>query len=159
MTTLQDFKIVNQVNISPETTVVLVGTALDGPANTPFQLFDTVNPYDALGFSPLAHAYNAARRAGTSRILAYRINGIHSTATVKDSYGNGLFSLKSVAAADYYNDIHVILYPDHLTIKNSDGVTSRNYWFDKYPTVNDIVYGINRDAYYGLIEFNAEINQ
>jgi hypothetical protein len=159
-TTLEHFSIVNQVNIAPETTVVLVGTALDGPANVPFQLYENVDPYVALGFSPLAHAYSAARRAGASRVVAYRINGIHSVATVKDENGNELFSLKTVSAADYYDDIHVVLYPDHLTVVNTDGATSRSYWFDKYPTVDDLVYGLNRDAYYGLIEFNAElINQ
>jgi hypothetical protein len=158
-TTLKDFKIVNQVSIAPESTLVLVGTALDGPAFTPFTLYENISPYDALGFSPLAHAYNAARRAGSTRIIAYRINGVHATAIVKDVNGNELFSLKSVSASNAYNGIHVMLYPDHLFITNTDGNTY-SYFFDKYPTVNDLVYGINRDAYYGLLEFNAElINQ
>jgi hypothetical protein len=156
MSTTQDmFQIINQVSVAPESTVVLVGAALDGPSFTPFTLYDNVDPLKALGFSPLAHAYNAAVRAGINRILLYRINGQHATAIVKDVNGNGLFSLKSVSASDAYNEIHVMLFPDHLYIVNTDGST-RSYFFDKYPTVDDIVYGINRDAYYGLIEFNAE---
>lgn len=157
MSSTQDmFQIVSQVSIAPESTVVLVGTALDGPAFAPFTIYDNADPYKVLGFSPLAHAYNAAVRAGLSRIIVYRINGQHATATVKDGSGNGLFSLRSVSASDIYNDIHVMLYPDHLFITNTDGST-RSYFFDKYPTVDDLVYGINRDCYYGLIEFNAEV--
>jgi hypothetical protein len=143
------------VNVAPETTVVLVGTALDGPANAPFVLYDNVDPYEALGFSPLAHAYSAARRAGANRIIGYRVNGVHATAIAKDTNGQELFSLRSISANESYNQIHVVLYPDHLFIGGTDG-RERNYFFDRYPTVRDLVYGINRDSYYGLLEFTAE---
>lgn len=157
MSTTQDmFQVINQVSVAPESTLILVGTALDGPSFTPFTIYDSVDPLKVLGASPLAYAYNAAVRAGISRILVYRINGVHATATVKDDSGNRLFSLRSVSASDIYNDIHVMLYPDHLYVEGTDGDT-RSYFFDKYPTVDDLVYGINRDAYYGLIEFDAEV--
>lgn len=154
-TTLNHFSIVNQVESTPEHTVVLVGTALDGPSNIPFSLFQEVNPYDVLGSSPLAHAYNAARRAGAQNIVAYRLNGNHSFAKVTDKFGLSLITLISVSAADRYDDIQVIKYPDHLYVEGTNGVV-RNYFYDKYKTVSDLVYAINRDAHYGLLEFQAE---
>lgn len=154
-TTLEHFNIVNQQVVSPETTVMLVGTALDGPSGVPFQLKKSTDPYEALGFSPLAQAYDAARRVGAGTILAYRINGMPSTAVIKDMNNQEIVSFKTVSSSEIYNGISMILFPDHLYITNTTG-TTRSYFFDKYPTVRDLVYGINRDAFYGLVEFQAE---
>jgi hypothetical protein len=154
-TTLKHFSLVNQVGIVPENTLMLVGTALDGPANIPFELRHNIDPYEALGFSPLAHAYAAARRAGATRILAYRVNGTYSNALLKDRNGEVFASFQSVSASNIYNNIQMILYPDYLYLVSTDG-TTRSYFFDKYPTVGDLTYAINKDAYYGIIEFNAE---
>lgn len=151
---LTDFTLVNQIETEPENTVVIVGTALDGPSQVPFTLNIDADPYDVLGQSPLAHAYNAARRVGTENIVAYRLNGVHSTATLKDRNGKEVMAFQSVSAGDDYNNIQMIVYSDHLYVVGTNGA-ARSYFFDKYLTAVDLAYGINRDAYYGLIEINA----
>ena len=153
-TNLSHFTLVNQVNVEPEYTVVLVGTAIDGPSNTPFTLNIDMDPYVALGDSPLADAYNAARQVGMESIVAYRLNGTHAEAVLKDKNGKAVIKFRSVSASDIYNNIQMIVFPDHLFITSTQG-ESRSYFFDKYPKVTDLVYGINRDSYYGLLEFNA----
>ena len=150
-----DFNIVNQVLLSPENALVLVGTALDGPSQIPFSIPSSASPYDLLGACPLADAYTAAKRAGVGTIVMYRLNGVHSIAQVKDRDGKVIIELRSVSASDKYNQIQVILYPTHLHVINTDGV-ARSYFFEQYPRVTDLVYAINRDSFYGLIEFTAD---
>jgi hypothetical protein len=151
-----DFTLVNQIITKPENAVVLVGAALDGPSNTPFSLTIDAEPHQVLGECSLADAYVAARRVGISTIVAYRINGVHSTASLVDKNGVAVMEFRSIGGAESYNDIQMIAYPDHLFVVNTDGV-SRSYYFDKYQKVNDLAYAINRDSYYGLIEFNAAV--
>lgn len=149
-----DFNIVTQSMVDPESTVVLVGAALDGPANIPFTLHSDKNPFTALGQSPLADAYNAAKRAGAENIIAYRLNGVHSEAVLKDKNDKEIISFRSVSASSIYNGIELYAYPTHLHVVRTDGV-ARSYFFDRYKKASDLVYAINRDAYYGLVEFNA----
>lgn len=153
---LSHFRIINESYATPENVLMIVGTALDGPSGVPFQLYPDKDPYQVLGNSPLADAYVAAIRAGTNNVMAYRINGVHATAILKNRDGKQLIKFESVSASDNYNDIQMVAYPDHLYIVNTDS-TIRTYFFDKYPTVRELAYGINRDAFYGLVEFNAEV--
>lgn len=139
----------------PEQTVVLVGAALDGPAHTLFTLHDKTNPHKALGKSPLADAYVAAREAGNSNIVAYRLNGVHATAVLKNAADEEVMVFTSISAATVSNDIQLTVYPTHLFVQNTKG-RSRSYFFDKHPTARDLAYAINRDAFYGLVEFNAQ---
>jgi hypothetical protein len=148
------YQVVNQVTVLPEKAVVLVGAALDGPTNIPFLLNDNEEPHKVLGQSPLADAIVAARAVGVNDIIAYRINGVHATATLMDNTGRAVVEFRSVSASDKYNAIQLMVYPTHLYIINTDGV-SRSYFFDKYKTVNELAYAINRDAFYGLVEFTA----
>lgn len=149
-----DFSLVREGALSPEHTVVLVGAALDGPAQTPFALASGADPHKVLGKSPLADAYVAARQAGNDNIVAYRLNGVHATASLKSANNEEVLVFTSVSASSFYNGIEAVVYPTHLFVRNTDG-RSRSYFFDKHPTARDLAYAINRDAYYGLLEFNA----
>lgn len=149
-----DFTIVNQVTFLPEMAVVLVGAALDGPSNIPFSLNSDIAPYDALGQCSLADAYVAAQEAGASTIIAYRLNGIHSTAQLVDKNDKLIMEFRSVSAADKYNEIQMKVFPTYLYVVDTDGI-ARSYFFDKYPKTVDLAYAINRDSFYGLIEFQA----
>lgn len=151
-----DFTIVSQVSVEPQHVLVLVGTALDGPSHTPFSLNADVDPHEALGQTPLADAYNAARRVGMNNIIAYRLNGAHATALLKDDYGKEVMSFRSISGTFDSNSIKLNVFPTHLFVTRTDGV-SRSYFFDKYPTAQDLAYAINLDARYGLLEFNATV--
>lgn len=150
-----DFTIVNQIYTGQENTLVLVGTALDGPSNIPFVLGPDADHYQLLGTSPLADAANAAKRAGATKVVLYRLNGEHATASIKNSLGVEIIRLRSVCASEKYNDIRIIIYSDYLYVIGTDSIP-RSYFFDRYKTANELAYAINRDAFYGLLEFNAD---
>lgn len=153
---LTQFSFVNQVDIEPEHTVVIVGAALNGPSSSPFTLNNNVDPYKALGQSPLADAYHSARKLGMNNIVAYRLNGVHSEALLADEAGHPVIKLRSVSASDEYNTIQLVLHPTHLYVVGIDKV-ARSYFFDKYEKAHELAYAINRDAYYGLLDFSAEV--
>jgi len=155
-TRLTDFSIVSQVDSLPENTLVIVGAALDGPSNIPFKLADGLDPYDYLGQSPLADAYYAAQQMSMNNIIAYRLNGVHATAMLVDRDGKQILELESVSASDNYNLLRAVVYPDHLYVVGTDEV-ARSYFFNRYKTARELAYAINRDAFYGLLEFNARI--
>lgn len=151
---MRHFEIISQVTTEPEGTVVLVGAALDGPAYLPFSLKRDVNPVEALGDSPLAHAYNAAREAGALDIIAYRLNGRHAKGSISNLDEVKLIDLTSVSAATQYNETAITVYSTHLHIKNIDE-RSTSYFYEKYVNVEELVHAINQDAYYGLVDVNA----
>ena len=155
--TKKHFGIVSQVDIAPENTLVLVGAALNGPSFVPFTLYEESDPFEVLGDCPLADAYLSAQRAGADRIVLYRINGSHAEAMIRFLEGTSqdVLRLRSVAASENYNDIQVVVFPDHLFVRNTDG-TERSYFYDKYPTAYELAYAMNLDAEYGLLEFTAE---
>lgn len=154
MTGYSQFSIIQELSVEQESVLMLVGAALDGPSNTPFEVHLDADPYKVLGQSPLADAYHAARQAGTTNIMAYRINGIHSTAILKDKDGIELVEFRTVSAASKYNDIQIVVYPTHIFVVGLNN-TSRSYFFDKVRTTTELIYAINRDAHYGLIDFIA----
>lgn len=151
---LSQFSEVSQVKTASEHTVVFIGTALDGPAHAPFILNPKEDVYEALGQSPLADAYHAAARAGVNNIVLYRLNGKHAEAHIKTPAGEDVLSFRSVSAASYNNDIQMTLYPTHLYLRDAAGKT-RSYFFEEYTTSSALEYAINRDAFYGLVEFYA----
>lgn len=155
--TKRHFEIVQQVNVAPENTLVLVGAALDGPSFVPFTLFEDSDPYHVLGDCALADAYLTAKRSGCDNIILFRINGSHAEAIIRKIEGTpqDVLRLRSVSASDDSNNVHVVVYPDHLFVRSTDG-SQRTYFFDKYPTAWELAYAINLDAEYGLIEFTAE---
>lgn len=151
------FEIVNQADwYSSENTVVIIGAALDGPAGVPILVNDKYDPIDLFGKSPLSDAYTAVRRATTSKIITYRMNGIHSTATIT-SGTQDVIKFTSISAGVKYNDIAITVNPDYIYIdETAVGGSTRSYFFDQYPTAYDLAYGINRDSFYGLVSFRAE---
>ena len=154
MSGYSQFSIIQELPVQQESIVMLVGAALDGPSNTPFEIHLNAEAHEVLGKSPLADAYHAARQAGANNIMAYRINGTHATAILKDKDGVELVELRSVSAASKYNDIQVVIYPTHIFVVGLNN-TSRSYFFDKVRTTTELIYAINRDAHYGLIDFTA----
>ena len=150
------FQLQKETGLHPEGTVMLVGAALDGPPQAPFYLKEGVAPHEVLGQSPLADAYVAAKDAGATSILAYRINGKKSEAILKDSQDREIIQFHSISASSLYNTIQLILYPTHLYVVGTTGKV-RSYFFDRHPTARELAYAINRDAFYGLVEFEATV--
>lgn len=153
---LSQFSLVNQVDTEPEHTVVLVGAALDGPSHSPFTLNENTNVYEALGQSPLADAYHSARKLGMRNIVAYRLNGAHSEALLIDKLSYPVLKFRSICASDIYNETQLIVHPTHLYVVGVNGV-ARSYFFDKYKKAYELAYAMNRDAHYGLLDFNVEM--
>ncbi len=152
-TTQAYFKIVETVP-NPDNTLVIVGTALDGPSFTPFTISPLKPITDLIGISPLAEAYSAARRAGLSDIILYRINGTHSTGAVMYG-GQDIILFRSVSANMAYNDISIDFGPDKVTVTGTTGIP-RYYFFSAYPSAGKLVDILNLDALFGLIEFTAQ---
>lgn len=163
------FRIVDYVESTPENTMVLIGTGLDGPAHIPYQLNDGVNVYDVLGPTPLANAYSQAYKAGVTDIILYRVNGSHSTSTLRfrnaDDTFTDVLGFKSVSANDLYNSfasngdvnqIKVEIDGTMLTVTRSDG-TKRAYYLKNYTSSNSLADALNIDYEYGLIEFETTV--
>ena len=154
------FRIIDQVEGNPEHTLVIVGTALDGPTHTPFVL-SIDDPVEVLGSCPLSDAYIAAKDAGAGDIILYRINGEHAEATVRaimnENESYEVLKLRMVSAGEIYNDANVTLYPTHLYFHETEYRAERAYFFDRFTSLYDLVYKINQDAEFGLIECTAEI--
>lgn len=150
---LTQFQEISQVTSVAEQTLVIIGTALDGPVATPFELLEEGRAHELLGNSPLADAYLAAERVGIDRIVLYRLNGVHAEVDVTGDDGLALLNLRSVAAGEAYNDAQVTLHPTHLHV-TADG-RSRSYFFERYATTNELAAAINQDAFHGLVSFEA----
>lgn len=154
--TKQHFELVNQVYDQPDNTLMLIGSALDGPSQIPFKIRGDINPYDALGDCKMADAYYSALASGLENIILYRINGSHAEAFIKPTYREQpVIHIESVSAADEFNKVIIRVFIDHIYIIASDE-TGRVYSFDDYPTAADITYAINRDSEYGLVEVSAK---
>lgn len=153
---LNSFSILRHNPRIPENTLMLVGTALNGPSGVPFEIKEDKDPFDVLGVSPLSNAVYAARKAGAEHIVAFRVNGTHSEAEVISSDGNHIATLRAVSATGDGDDISVMAYPTHLYVTNTDG-TEMSYFFDRHKTLEELAYAINRDAQFGMLEFQCEI--
>lgn len=151
------FTIINDSNLEySENTVLIIGAALDGPAGVPIEVNDKYEPTDIFGKSPLSDAYTAVKGAGATRIITYRMNGIHSALTIK-SGAQDIIKFTAVSAGAKYNDILISVFPDYIYIdETAVGGSIRSYWFDQYPTAYSLAYAINRDAFYGLLSFEAK---
>lgn len=150
------FNIVDET-LFPETTLVLIGTAKDGPTGVPFSINGGVQGFQVLGDSPLEKAYVCAANAGANNIVLYRLNGKHSSLKITYTDDDGtvdVLQLVSVSANVIYDDIKIRLGPDSLTVVNTNGST-REYFFHQYPSAVLMAEAINTDSLYGLVEFTA----
>lgn len=155
-TTKAYFKTLEQVANSPDNTLVLVGTALDGPSRKPFSVSTVKRVEDIIGESPLARAYISAARTGLQNIILYRINGSHAKATLPFE-DVPIMEFESVGAGIDYNNITIDVGPDKVVITCVDG-TEKIYFFNNYPSAGVLADTINLDASFGLLEFNAIAN-
>ena len=158
--TQSDIGFVHQSSSFPEYTLMLVGTALDGPSRIPFRIKKPGEVRRILGDCPLSDAYQAAHLAGATDIILYRLNGKPAKALVRyvtDTENHPIMELTSVGGSDKYHQIQLIMYGDHLYVDETQiGGGVRTYYYDRYPTVYDLVYALNQDAFYGLISFTAK---
>ena len=150
---------------APEKTLVLIGTALDGPARIPFRLTSAAYPIEVLGNSPLYKAYEMASKAGAEDIILYRLNGVHARRVL---YGDvydpesgttnptPLMEFTAVAAGGEYNSIRINITQTHLTVYNTEDKEAGKYYFHQFPTLNDLESILNADAEYGSIQFYAK---
>lgn len=156
------FQLVDGSTTPADTSVVLIGAALDGPVKEPFMIPAGTDPITVLGDSPLAAAYKQTYAAGASNIVLYRVNGTYAEAYVP-LQGTNLFYFRSVGASDLYNtltdtgsynNIKVLMDGTGITITSVSGLT-RAYLFSDYLTAQALVDQVNLDAAYGLIEVEA----
>lgn len=146
----------------PENTVVLIGTAMGGPVNTPFRLTSIAEPVEILGESPLNDAYEAAQKSGAKDIVLYRLNGTHAQRNiygdVYDEYlgemtSTLLLELVAVGAGESYNQIKINIASTTLTAYNHKGELLKEYYYQDYKNLGDLVYAMNIDAEYGALQF------
>lgn len=157
--TKKHFRIINQVTGNPEHTLAIVGMAADGPAHVPFML-NIEDPVAVLGSCPLADAYIAAKEAGAQNIILYRLNGEHGEMIVRcitPTISTDVIKLTTVSADAVYNDTKAMIYSTHLFFPATEYRDARSYFFNRYESIHDLVYAINLDADFGLIEFTAEL--
>lgn len=157
--TLANFNIVEETNV-PENTLVLVGSALDGPSHTPFTLDPDFQIEELIGDCPLSTAYNLATYNGITNTILYRINGSHASGTLKYIDGDTqieVMQFQSVSASDIYNNIVITAGNNRLVVQASDG-SIRNYYFFDYPSAGLLADALNLDAAYGLLEFTATVS-
>lgn len=147
----------------PESTLVLIGTALDGPSRIPFRINQNLDIHGILGDSPLSRALESASRSGSADIILYRLNGEHATCNVTHTIVNAetgleqketILSLRSVSANNDVNDILISVDGYTFTATDTQGIT-RTYSLGVYKTAAELAYAINRDAHYGLLEFEV----
>lgn len=163
-----DFRVVEYTETPPDTTVVIVGTASNGPSGVPYIITSDKNIYELLGETPLAKAYAQTLASGVSNIILYRTNGTHSTATLayrdEDNNLTDVLRFKSVSANDLYNSISddgevnqikVSVNGTALIVTNSDG-SRRTYVLKDYPSASSLADALNIDAAYGLLDFDTE---
>lgn len=158
------FTIVNQAESVTDQTLVILGTALDGPARVPFQITSPEDYFSLLGRAPLTNAYNQARLSGATDIILYRLNGTHATGlatydevdpVTSDVTEIDVLRFTSVSASDIYNDIMISFSGTEASVYSSDG-SLRVYKYIEYKDAYSFAAALNRDAEYGLIEFKAE---
>lgn len=161
------FKLATGPELQPEHTLVLIGTSVGGPAETPFRLRTSVTPREVLKRGPLLEAYKAALNEGAKDIVLYRINGIHASTTFMGGFYNpttGLdeekpvMELKAVGAHEDYNDVSFLLNETqmHVFLSAESTEPEKIYDLQKYLTIKDLVNAINADAEYGIVNFNAQ---
>lgn len=150
------FSTVDRVTSNPPSTLVLIGTALDGPARTPFKPNNLKLIDEIIGECPLADAYTLAYRTGLEDIIIYRLNGQHAVGSLMFN-GTEVVKFTSIAASDVYNDIMIDAGPDRIIVTNLDG-TQKEYLFSSYPSAGLMADAMNLDANFGLIEFTAQAN-
>lgn len=153
-TTSTYFKVIDRVTSIPSNTLVLVGTALDGPSNVPFTLSSLKRADEIIGQCPMADAYALAAKTGLTNIILYRLNGSYSTGSLLYE-GSEVMKFTSVAANDIYDDILIDVLPDRFVVTDTVG-SKRTYPYNKYPTAQRMAEAINLDAFYGLVEFQAQ---
>lgn len=156
-TTKAYFKVLEKVSSSPDQTLVLVGTALDGPSHKPFSVSTLKRVEDIIGDSPLSKAYAAAALTGLENIVLYRINGSHSKGSLIYDGTQTVMEFESVGAGTDYNNITIDVGPDKVVATCIDG-TERIYFFSNYPSVGTLADAMNLDASFGLLEFTVIAN-
>lgn len=160
VTTKRDLRFIDDPINNPDNTLVIVGSALNGPSRIPFQLSTTKTAGEVLGDCPLTDAYNTAVASGAPSIILYRINGEHAELTIKcvtELGSKDVLLLRTVSAADEYNSISATTFKTHIFFPATSYRSERSYFFEDYQTIQELVYEINKDAHFGVIEFTAEI--
>jgi len=162
------FDLVSAQSVEPERTLLLISTATNGPARTPFRLREGAYPEDVLGDSPLYHAYDMARQAGATDIILYRLNGEHATQTLNGmvydmaegiEIEKPILSLRSVSASEACNKIRFVLAENTMTVYDEVAEVQRVYRFDQHETAKRLVDAINLDAAHGLVAFEAVVHE
>lgn len=160
------FEVINRASQSPENTLLIIGTSLDGPARVPFRLKEAAFPDEFLGESSLYHAYDMARKSGANDIILYRLNGQHASKKIlgyihdpvlEEDTEKPVMELRSVSANEKYNRIRLVFNESTMTVYNESGEEQRIYVLNEFSTIKKLVDAINLDAEHGIVSFQAKV--
>lgn len=136
--------------------IFLLGMAESGPVNTPIKVNSLSHAVSIFGYTgDLIDTYRAIVETNCDcEVYIVKVTGVHSDLylNINECYGgiikNG-FYIKSKYANEKYNDVKVIIDNDAMYIHYDSkelGDYIKEYNFKDYPTVYDLVEGINSDG-------------
>lgn len=168
MSSKKYFQLTTRPAGEPEQTLLLISTALDGPARVPFRLTETSFPSDLLGDSPLFHAYDMASQSGATDIILYRLNGQYASkdingmvydAVTMEEVEKPVMQIRSVTANEKHNKFRFVFEETGMTAYDDLGEKQRTYLYAEYPTAKELVDGINLDSEHGMVSFEAFVKE
>lgn len=143
-------------HISPDTRFfVLMGSALNGPVNTPFFIRNGVDPYAVLGDCRLAENYLVAKQNGINPLIL-RLNGSHGEAVLThEGRGEPFLYFKTIEARDECNQISIRTFPTHMIMEGLKG--KKIYYFKDYVNTSDLAKTIEEDLHYDDGEVEVKV--
>jgi hypothetical protein len=154
--------------IDPESTMIIVGLADDGPVMRPEYIDTLLKARTIFGNGSLAKAWYVAKQAGALNIYLMRLNG--SPAYAYLSYGTMVddeYTIKHAirlehkyGGSQYNQKVSATISPDDdgdantIKLTNEDG-TVRTYMVYKNNTIAGLCRNINIDCELGLSDFRA----
>lgn len=153
MTDKRHFDYVQRIE-SPFRTMLIIGTADDGPSGELFRLRQGFRPSSVLGHNPMQQAVDQAYRAGAQDVLLYRLNGHPAKGYIDTPDTDRLLVFESHAAGSAYNQTSVDVDNHRLYISMQDG-RSRSYHYADYRDLDSLVSQMRQDAFIGLLDFQT----
>jgi hypothetical protein len=132
---------------------LIIGSAVNGPVQTIFQLKDDTDPYQVLGTCPMAYGVVRARDNGVNPLL-FRLNGSHGELTIVHEQSKlTCLTLRTIEAKSACNDIYFHCYPTHMVVRGLN--QERIFMFSNYATIQELASAINLLMWYEGFELEA----
>lgn len=139
---------------APFRTLLIIGTATDGPSEELFRVRPGLRPSTVLGYGPMQQAVAQAQRAGVQDIILYRLNGQPAKGNIDTPATDQLLAFESISSGSKYNQTSIHIDAHRLYISMQDG-RSRAYHYADYRRLGDMVSQMKQDAFIGLLDFQT----